>query len=415
MSDFITQQKLYEIYNEPANENKSKRFNPYIYSSGEFEVKEDDFFYTSKVSGYLPKENTYGKRISEVKKEKSDMFKIHYRYVYHENQVSPNDDWCILIHGVPCNSTQKVTTMHNLAPFMHCFAIDLLGKGKSSKPLDLPDWSWEMHATYLNLFVKYIKKTYGLKNGPHIAGDDWGGGLSIVYASSYEEISSLTVIDPIIFDGHPVHEIQSIAMITQQPWEYFDARPLAFAQTVQQILKTMVFNSERLNTFTEYGFLFPYIDTQRNSGRDANESQVNDWNIYVLAQMASALNPEQLFPLHDRGKGVDFENINVDVNIIWGKEDNMMACSQNYELASTFIEFSEVIAFSTLIEGGGHLVEIDKPYEVAEVMLNFYKNQIKRFPAFYGYRQDIIYKGNEKEKIKVLVEKGVVRPHFKPE
>lgn len=405
MSD---QGQIYSILNTRPDSNRNHEFDKYMYESRPVKINSDIFIYKSKDFAWVPLEDTFGKKISEVKKKKVNIFEIFYRYIVHPK--SNDVPWFILIHGVPSNSRMKIGIMERLAPFGSVFSIDLLGMGESSKPIGF-DWKWSNHVPYLDDFISMLKKS-GFTTNPHIQGDDWGGGVALAYASERSQISSLTLVNPVALDGYPVQEIETIGRMSNIPSEQFDATNMGFPSTVQQILKSMVYHSDRMNSYTEEDFLFPYVESQRNSGRSANENMINSWNIYVLAQFASMLNPELLLPLHGK-EGIDYSTIEVNVNIIWGVNDNMMPYVQCDKLAELFVRLSGVRTEITEVPKAGHFSEMDDPDMVARSMIRFFRNETKGYnwPLFFGNNPNSVYKGSERKEMRKLEKIGFASKH----
>ena len=417
----VSEEKIYQIFNTPPDSNENHEYDSKMYPEAP-EIQSDFFTFKTKLTGILTEEDTFGRKISDLLENsiRTNTFSIHFKYIIHKETI--NVPWFILIHGVPSNSQMKIGIMKRLAPFGNVIAIDLLGMGKSDKPIDFDDWRWNSHAEYLDLFITHIKTRFSINSDPFIQGDDWGAGVAMAYAGTKKQYRGLILVNAVALDGYPVQEIGDIGRMSNIPKEDFDATNSNFSSTVQQILKTMVYKSHVFNTFTEHDFFFPYINSQRNSGRNASQDKYNSWNIYVLAQFAAMLNPEWLLPEHFKKNeignyekaGITFSNFKTNVKIIWGKKDNMMAVSNAQKLAEIIIRKAKRRCEITLVEKAGHLVEAEKPDDVATSMINYFRNETmgENFPIFFGIDKTVVYKGTESKEMRDLEQIGFSRRHY---
>ena len=322
---------------------------------------------------------------------------------------------CVMfIHGVPTNADQYTTLMKLMCPFADVTAVDLLGMGESSMPLDY-DWSWKDDADYYARFIEDIILVNANAWGPtkknkltrvHIVADDWGGGPAQKLASEYPHlIASLTLIDPIALDGYPVAEIQAIGRASQLPFE-LDRSPLedpfkqamgAFDQTLIQILKTMISAANDANKqFGQY-YWRKYKNTYyKTNYHDVGLLETEDmiyvaeedaassltlgpkWRaIRVLSQRSAILAPFRLLPYHPKKnpKGVKFSRITMPVCIMWGEHDNMMPRMQQHRLCRAM--GNAKFCWPISVPRAGHFAGMDQPKFVATYLIEFLSNVLR--------------------------------------
>lgn len=330
----------------------------------------------------------------------------------------------LFIHGVPMNKDSYIEIMRLVAPFVDAWAIDLLGMGESSMPLDY-EWSWQRDADYIAAFIKDKGSS-----SMHIVADDWGAGPAQHLAANHRLlVRSLTLIDPIAGDGYPVAEIQAIGRASQLDYnpspdvmDAFKAAMGAFDQTLVQILKTMIYagndRSQRLDQYFWRTMKRPYfeVDYERATqiplavrGKEARTKVAAllgansltlrpKWDaIRVLAQRAAILAPNRLLPYHAERNpaGVHFSHITAPVAIFWGEFDNMMPQAQQHRMAHEFMHAARVETI--LVPRAGHLAGLDQPDFFVTYWLEFVMDVSGRGAfgeIFLGMRE--VGKGDER-------------------
>lgn len=78
----------------------------------------------------------------------------------------------VMLHGVPTSHVQWRPVQHLLEPYMQTYAIDLVRMGRSGKPLDAWDYTFENDAWILEALMDewgYDEMVVG--------GDDWAAAL----------------------------------------------------------------------------------------------------------------------------------------------------------------------------------------------------------------------------------------------
>lgn len=278
----------------------------------------------------------------------------------------------LILHGVPTNKTQWYPTAKLLGLFAYVVCIDMVGMGKSSKHFfgsDAPEyWKWKYDTLYLRPFVR---KLFGSRQFIFIS-DDWGSGIHNKYATMYnEDLEASVFMNPVIFDGYPVNEIQAIGRAYNLPDKEFRMAMGAFDQTLVQILKTMVYKSSKWNQYNLRDIVRTYaaVDYER-TGANSVTMELNYDNIRVLAERASALSSDQLLPFHEdkNPEGSDFSAVTHDILFVWGAKDNMMPERQGIRAMNVF--WSAEVEFKP-IPKAGHFAGVDKPKLVAEAIMSW--------------------------------------------
>jgi haloalkane dehalogenase len=115
----------------------------------------------------------FGPRYAEVEDGAGGTLRMHYL-----DEGSPEAEAVLLLHGEPTWSFAWRTTIPVLvAAGLRVVAPDLIGFGRSDKPADVTDYSYERHVGWTRGFLDAV----GLR-GVTVVGQDWGGliGLRLV-------------------------------------------------------------------------------------------------------------------------------------------------------------------------------------------------------------------------------------------
>lgn len=300
----------------------------------------------------------------------------------------------VFLHGVPTNALEWKDIMKRCSPFARCYAFSLLGMGESSHLIRVR-WTWKLDAKILHLaFNQVLPKEEKFC----LIGADWGAGPAVKYAEKwYNDLLSLTLIDPISLAGYPVNEIQAIGRASQLPDDMFMMKMGDIDSTMIQILKTMTYNPNYWDQYRYRDILKTYVDMDyETQGKGSLNLRVKFANLRCLAERASYLEPGQLLPIEDDPNGVDYYEINIPCLVVWGNEDNMMPKAQAFRL-QYLLNTAEI----QIINNAGHFAELDQPDRVSEILLNFAKR-------VYGGLADIFlgftgnWKGDEDDLIQEL-------------
>jgi len=365
----------------------------------------------------------------------------------------------VFLHGVPTNMSQMQEVHRRVAQYAPVLRFDMLGMGRSDKPrfyrpntdegrrelrayLDgelsaeqigvleglragngvAPRrpwddaWQWQNDVGYIDELVRAVCASELLgrnRNRKFIfVADDWGGGQLAHYAARFdrERLLGVAFLDPIAFDGYPVHEIQAIGRSSHigADGDFMRAQGAA-DQTMVQIFKTMVYdNTKMYNQYSLRALVGPYASQEYlrlgagSVDRDGVPAQVvatsgtmqlNFHALRVLADRSAILSSALLMPrVPGNEAGVDYSRITVPALVMWGEFDNMMPELQRYR-------------FQYLVRGpvqhvriprAGHFAGDDNPDAVAARLLNWtmeYHGPGVFQRAFFGF--DGIRKGDE--------------------
>jgi pimeloyl-ACP methyl ester carboxylesterase len=112
----------------------------------------------------------------------------------------------LLIHGTPSASFRWRPVQNLISPYLNTCAFDLIGMGKSDKPLQDWDYTFENDAHLIAGLMDHLGYDKMV-----ICGDDWGGGIALIFAALYPERTDLLIsIDPVCYDVWPVPEIEAV-------------------------------------------------------------------------------------------------------------------------------------------------------------------------------------------------------------
>ena len=387
----LTNEERYDILTTPQN----------IHSGNIFDVTELYGSVKNIYDGIFNWESTY----TYVESTNNNFFQIHYTVMGDNKKCPP----VLFLHGVPTNKDQYIEVQRYLSRFFTTVSIDMLGMGKSSKPLEYVSntgenaWLWKYDCDYI---YELMNELFPGEKFIFVA-DDWGGGIALTYACHdvyHNTLEHLFLLDPISFDGYPVNEIQAIGRLSKvEDEDTFRMLVGAFDQTVVQILKTMVYDSSKFDQFNLRRIMSPYVNSNYTTEPRLDSKTMNlDYHaIRVLADRASILSPSLLLPLTDENpNGINYDHMITPMTIIWGENDNMMPAIQ----AQEFIQvFDNVNVFVYYVQHAGHFVAVDQPERVSTIIINqiqslFGPKRLKvPFFGLYG-----IAKGSEKEMINKL-------------
>jgi len=248
----------------------------------------------------------------------------------------------LLIHGITTYSFiwQEITQV--LCRKYDVIAIDLLGCGRSDKPLDI-DYSLKNHSLILKEFIEIL----GIKK-LHLVGHDVGGGIAQIMAVNYPELFwDVTIINSVAYNFWPVQPI--IAMRTPI------VRQLAMASldlgALKIIVKRGMFHKEKLTMDIMESFSEPFKTKQ---GRKA------------FLHFAKSLNNRNLIEIDE-----DLKKLNLPFLIIRGDADVYLSAEISDKLKST-IANSKL----TTISSGGHFIQLDEPELLSMEMMSFFSENI---------------------------------------
>ena len=241
----------------------------------------------------------------------------------------------LLLHGITTYSVLWRDVIPLLAPRFDVVAPDLLGCGRSAKPLDTP-YSLANHALIMAELVA------SLGAGPvHVVGHDLGGGIAQLLAvRSPELVRSLTLVNTVGYDLWPVQPITAlrIPILSQIVLAALEAG--AFGLVVRRGLH----HAERATPELLDALLAPLRTREGRRG---------------LVHFARSLDNADLMAI-----APELPKLTVPVTILWGMSDPYLP----FEIAS---RLHRAIPGSRLlrVDTAGHYLPFDEPGTVAAVLL----------------------------------------------
>lgn len=243
----------------------------------------------------------------------------------------------LLVHGITTWSFIWEGLMPILAQRYRVLALDLLGCGDSSKPLD-QSYALKDHASRIKRFIDAL----GL--GPlHYIGHDLGGGIGQIMAVRYPGLFlDLSLVNSVAYDFWPVQPI--IAMRTPI------VRELAMASldlgTFRLIIKRALYHKELLADELLDKFRKPLSSAE---GRKA------------FLHFAHCLNNRDLIEIEE-----ELRSLAIPVLIVRGQVDPYLSAAISERLARELPN-----ARLLLVPTGGHYLMLDEPELLAKELIAF--------------------------------------------
>ncbi len=243
----------------------------------------------------------------------------------------------LLVHGITTWSFIWEGLMPILAQRYRVLALDLLGCGDSSKPLD-QSYALKDHASRIKRFIDAL----GL--GPlHYVGHDLGGGIGQIMAVRYPGLFlDLSLVNSVAYDFWPVQPI--IAMRTPI------VRELAMASldlgTFRLIIKRALYHKELLTDELLDKFRKPLSSAE---GRKA------------FLHFAHCLNNRDLIEIEE-----ELRSLAIPVLIVRGQVDPYLSAAISERLARELPN-----ARLLLVPTGGHYLMLDEPEVLAKELIAF--------------------------------------------
>ncbi len=269
----------------------------------------------------------------------------------------------VLLHGVPTSSHQWRPVQKLLSPYLTTYNIDLLGMGRSDKPLEGWEYTWASDARIL----AGLMDQWGFEKMV-VAGDDWGGGIALTFAALYPGRTDLCIaLDPVAYEQWPVAEIETVGRLYFiSSDEDFRRAAADFPMKLVQTLRTMLYKPWKLTSRDMRAYREPYetVDYARGGSQlkgNAAYAQPKLEAIRALAKRAASLDPRWMLDL-------DYKAIRSPVLILWGAQDIMMDPQARFRLKN---DIAHAPVRVQTVEQAGHLCLVDRPGYVAEAMLDF--------------------------------------------
>lgn len=269
----------------------------------------------------------------------------------------------LLVHGTPSASFRWRPVQRLISPYLTTFAFDLIGMGKSDKPLTGWDYTFENDAHLMAGLMNRLGYERMI-----ICGDDWGGGIALTFAALYPERTELLIsIDPVCYDVWPVPELEAVgrAFLIEDE-EAFRAAMADFPAKIAQTLRTMVAKPWKLTALDQREYIEPYVTTDYAKGgsqlnRDAGYATLKYDAIRALSKRAAAMDPNWML-------GLDLSRITAPTMILWGAKDIFLDPRARHRLKN---DIRNAPVRVQLVEDAGHLPGVERPEFVAEAILDF--------------------------------------------
>jgi pimeloyl-ACP methyl ester carboxylesterase len=253
----------------------------------------------------------------------------------------------LMVHGIPTNARLWRHVQDHLADRYQTYAMDMVGYGQSSMPLD----KFEHSLTNQAEAVRAVIEGLGLKGKVILVGHDHGGGVCQIMASKYcDHISRLVLINPVAWDYWPVLEVEAFNPLVGAD----DATlQMAMGQAAAGFAGLLRTGSYDKIAFTDKNVKENYLAFW---AREPEKLTGFRSLVHICAEPGNA---ETL--------GVDHSKITCPTMICWGLHDAWMPAESGRRL-------KDAIAGPTrfqIIERAGHYVPEDRPDVVAELLDDF--------------------------------------------
>lgn len=226
------------------------------------------------------------------------------------------------------------------------FAPDLLGYGSSSRPGS--DYTLDKHVEILTAFIEY----HQLRNIT-LVGNCMGSAMSIKYAMNHpENVSSLVLINPLTVNTFTAGKLGSFLRLRQ--------KAPGFSRTIYKGLGHFRLNN--LMSKQSLRMQFGSIGKEKHLEKTENlcacftrdgqmDSLLRTLDDLVNYDAFDRFTPSENFP---------------PICTIWGLENEILSADVGRRLNTTLQPERE-----EWIEGGGHLVMMEAPERVAEIIRDF--------------------------------------------
>jgi pimeloyl-ACP methyl ester carboxylesterase len=292
----------------------------------------------------------------------------------------------LLIHDMLDSKESWWCSQKLLSPFFDTISIDLIGTGDSMLPRGLNvqesnekdaqsmPWSYNFHATYLVALAETLwpGETY------YVVGANFGGQIAASMSSISEQIKGFIMINPPGFHKNNFPGIQyldfyEMRKITSD--EILSNSQISFTARVRDLLISSLKGGDcdSRNNSTLKLILKQYVNLDRK-------------RILIDQIVAFSETPYQEFPqTNNNSTGLAVQDIKAPCLIVTGQGD-VVSTPENRHLYPIVYYKSEVSTIA--IPHIGHLIHIENPKIIAEIILNFIRQKEgieKLKDAFIGF------------------------------
>ena len=247
----------------------------------------------------------------------------------------------VLVHGTPSHSYIWREVIPPLeSEGYRLLAFDLLGYGRSERPLDR-DTSVAAQARILERLLDF----WGVEQAD-IVGHDIGGATAMIFTvSKPERVGRLLLIDTVSYDSWPSETWQKI--IRDHLHEYHRMTLEEFRQMMVRQLTMTVCCKERMSKDVLEAYLAPLAGEMGKASFFTH--QVNHYDSHYTEEITK-----------------DLKDLTVPVRILWGAEDEWQPVSYAKRLARDIPG-----AGLSIIPEAGHFVMEDAPEKVVTEIRDF--------------------------------------------
>jgi pimeloyl-ACP methyl ester carboxylesterase len=272
-----------------------------------------------------------GKTILQLKKEY--ILVDRYMIAYYRSLNFSSKDTIILIHGLNDRKESYFSLIKKLNGF-NIIAIDLLGSGDSSKPLDF-DYSIASQAKFLKSSLLAIKKKHNIDTFL-LAGHSMGGALALICANEFY-LKKVILFAPYGIEVNEPKIKQRAKKEGKDIW-----KNVCLVEKFKMILNDMYY---KVPAFPKY--LLNYITQEKCKDAELEAKKIDalvDDNLHMrdnLSNIASKIKCPAL--------------------IFWGEDDKIIDISSAYKY-SQLIKNSKLYTFREC----GHMVHIERAKDIAK-------------------------------------------------
>jgi len=260
----------------------------------------------------------------------------------------------VMVHGVPTNSSQWEPIQDLLSPYFQTYAIDLIGMGKSDKPLDDWEYTWENDSH----IIAELMDEWG-HDSMIVAGDDWGGGIALDFAARYPDRTDICVaVDPVAYDNWPVADfpmklVQTLRTMVHEPSNFRGGA-----------VKTDVSTARTTHDLRKLREPYETVDYAAGGSQlngDAGYGSPKLDAIRALALRGASLDPDWMLD-------IPYEDITAPTMLLWGLQDIMMDSAIRFRFR---YDITNAPVRIQPLQEAGHLALVDQPHLGADAIIDF--------------------------------------------
>lgn len=253
---------------------------------------------------------------------------------YIEDGVGPD---LILLHGFPTSSYIWRNIIPQLSTRFRVIAPDLIGYGKSDKPLD-KETSLLTQADMVIDLMDQLKISKAI-----ICGHDIGGGVAQIIATGHEErVNKLVLLDTVCYDSWPIQPVAEFnepnlrETITQPDLEF----------RLKALLPLGFYDISKLTPEVMANYLEPWMTTE---------------GLKAFLHNVETFDPRYTMVLVE-----ELRTTRIPTLLIWGKEDSFQKVDYAQRLQADMPNCRLEV-----IPDARHFVMEDNPDQVSSLIANF--------------------------------------------